>query len=263
VASILANRPKLSGWMVYVATALPLAIILGTGLFFLVRPAEETATGAPTAAALAPPGPLNETATDNKFGETTWTVVAGQQYTLNFTNAGTALHNWHLKGVPGADGKDVQTKLTPGGGSETVNFTVPQPGDYQFICDVHPAEMVGTLTAVAGGAAGAAAGGGGAAGGAAAGPTKIDQVATDNKFALTELVANANEETTLTLENKGSAVHNLHIMGVMGADGKPITTPLSPGGKTDTITFTIATPGTYDFLCDVHPAEMKGKITVK
>lgn len=263
VASILANRPALkSGWWVYPATALPTAIILASGLFYFIRPAEEGAGGG-TTAAIAAPGPLVETATDNKFSATAFTIVAGAQYTLDFTNQGNALHNWRLKGVAGADGKDVQTQIIGGGKSESVSFTVPQPGTYDFVCDVHPTEMMGKLTVVAEGASTAAAAGQGTtAGGANPGPSQIIEIATDNKFAATQLSAYANTPTPLTLQNKGSAIHNIRLQ-VKDIDGKEPQTALLPGGQSQTIQFTVAVPGTYDFICDVHPNEMKGKITIQ
>jgi plastocyanin len=112
------------------------------------RPAEG---GAPVAAVIPPPGPLEETATDtngtnNRFSTTAFTIAAGQQYTLTLTNRGTALHNWALKGVTGPGGAPIATRLLMAGQSESIMFTVDMPGQYQFICDVHPVEMVGTLT---------------------------------------------------------------------------------------------------------------------
>ena len=257
IASLLAVRPNLRGWPVYTFTALPAAVILATGLFFLIRPAPGGEGEA--VVAIPPPGPLDEIATDNRFSVNSFTIVANQQYTLNLTNQGAALHNWHLRGVAGPDGRDVQTRLLSGGQSETIQFTVPQPGTYDFLCDVHPVEMVGRLTVVEEGAATAA---GGAAGGGSPGPGKIVSIATDNKFSPVDLVANANETTSLTLENRGTQLHNWHLRAP-DTDGKEPQTKLLPGGQSETIQFRIVTPGTYDYLCDVHPVEMKGRLTVR
>jgi plastocyanin len=67
----------------------------------------------------------------------------------------------------------------------------------------------------------------------------------------------------LTLENRGSAIHSWHLLTVRDASGKEVTTKLLPGGQRETITVTIAQRGTYDFQCDVHPVEMRGKVTVQ
>ena len=60
--------------------------------------------------------------------------------------------------------------------------------------------------------------------------------------------------------NKGSAIHNFHVLGIKSDDGAEITTPLDT--KDHTVTFTISKAGTYDYKCDVHP-EMNGKLTVQ
>jgi plastocyanin len=88
-------------------------------------------------------------------------------------------------------------------------------------------------------------------------------LALDNKWDRPELVATAGSQVKLTLENKGQAIHNWRVAGVKGQDGKDIGTQLLAGGKSETITFVIARPGAYEFICDVHPVEMKGKITVQ
>ncbi len=38
---------------------------------------------------------------------------------------------------------------------------------------------------------------------------------------------------------------------------------LISAAKTGTLTWTAPAPGTYQFRCDVHPAEMTGTVTVK
>jgi plastocyanin len=98
------------------------------------------ATGAGGAQAIA------ETMTDNKFSATTFTVKANQPVTITAANTGTAIHNWALIGQKDASGKDIKTSLLEAGKSESVTFTITKPGQYKFQCDVHPAEMVGTLT---------------------------------------------------------------------------------------------------------------------
>ena len=77
----------------------------------------------------------------------------------------------------------------------------------------------------------------------------------------------AGVETTIDLTNTGLAVHN---MRVFGADNK-VNTPddfqsdpkLFPAGATGKITFKLDQAGTYDFHCDFHPDQMKGKIQVE
>lgn len=101
------------------------------------------------------------------------------------------------------------------------------------------------------------------AGGGAAPAGALVIVATDNKFDKTELTVRANQPVTLTLQNRGEAIHNWHLLNVKDKDGKDITTMLLPAGQSQTITFTIAQTGTFEYTCDVHPTEMRGKLTVQ
>jgi len=91
----------------------------------------------------------------------------------------------------------------------------------------------------------------------------LTETATDNKFGTNTYTVTVGEAYTLTLSNSGKAVHNWHLLGLKGADGQQITTPLTEGGKSSSVTFTISKPGTYHFQCDVHPSEMTGTIIAK
>jgi len=73
------------------------------------------------------------------------TIPAGQPVTVTLNNRGQAIHNWHVLNLKDREGKDITTKLLSGGQSETITFTVTQTGTFEFLCDVHPVEMRGTL----------------------------------------------------------------------------------------------------------------------
>jgi plastocyanin len=92
-----------------------------------------------------PGAPLTETANDNSFSTTSYSINAGQPYTLTLTNAGKAVHNWHLLGLKGPGGGQIATPLIEGGKSASVTFTIATPGTYHFQCDVHPTQMAGTV----------------------------------------------------------------------------------------------------------------------
>jgi plastocyanin len=98
--------------------------------------------GASTAGAQA----LAETATDNKFSNTSFDASANKPIALTLTNKGAAVHNWKLTDVKDASGKDIKTALLDPNKSETATFTIAKPGTYHFNCEVHPDEMKGTLT---------------------------------------------------------------------------------------------------------------------
>jgi plastocyanin len=261
VSALLATGPRISRSLLYLLTAVPASVVIAVGLYLAVRPGEEAAagTGGP-----APVTAVTMIATDNKFSLTAITIPVNTEITFTLENKGQAIHNWHVLNLKDKDGKDITTQLLSGGKSETIKFTVTQTGTFDFLCDVHPVEMRGKLTVVAAApAAGGApaAGAGPAAPGAPAGAIVI--VATDNKFDRTQITIKANEPTTVTLQNKGSAIHNWHVLNVKDKDGKEITTKLLTGGQSETITFTITQTGTFDYLCDVHPVEMRGKLTVQ
>ena len=65
---------------------------------------------------------------------------------LTLKNEGSNPHNWHLLGADTVNGREPQTEIIPGGEETTITFLVTRPGRYTFRCDVHPVEMVGTLT---------------------------------------------------------------------------------------------------------------------
>jgi plastocyanin len=113
-----------------------------------VHPAEMTGKITAIEGAVAS-GPSNTpvvTATDNKFDPKTLAFSANNKVTLTLNNKGAAAHNIHFIGVKDPSGKDVAGAILAGGQSETIEFDAPAPGTYKFQCDVHPAEMTGSLT---------------------------------------------------------------------------------------------------------------------
>lgn len=83
-------------------------------------------------------GGLEITATDNEFNNEELTAAAGAEVTLELTNEGSSLHNWIV------EDQDIATELIPGGETATVTFTL-EAGEYDYLCEVHPQEMTGTL----------------------------------------------------------------------------------------------------------------------
>jgi plastocyanin len=83
-------------------------------------------------------GDLEITATDNEFSTDTLTAPADTEVTLQFNNEGSTLHNWI---VPE---EEITMDLIQGGESGQVTFTLPA-GEYEYLCEAHPTEMIGTL----------------------------------------------------------------------------------------------------------------------
>ena len=93
---------------------------------------------------------------------------------------------------------------------------------------------------------------------------------TDNKFDVTELTIAANTEVVIQLTNSGLAVHNVDVAvggsfpaGICEKGDPGCSDPANMrGGQSGTVTLNLA-PGTYDFRCDFHVAEMTGTITAQ
>ncbi len=101
-----------------------------------------------------------------------------------------------------------------------------------------------------------------------AAPQAVTVVAALISFTTTELLVQAGQPVTLTFKNEarvaqGSILHNWHALGVNDGTGVEPATALIAGGQQATITFALTTPGTYTFICDVHPNEMVGRLVVQ
>lgn len=78
----------------------------------------------------------------------------------------------------------------------------------------------------------------------------------------------AGQQVTINLTNKGTAIHNLRLAGddnQFNTSDDAASDPqlITAGGGTGTVKWAPKAPGTYNYQCDFHPADMKGTITVK
>ena len=110
---------------------------------------------------------------------------------------------------------------------------------------------------------GAAGCGGDDEGGSSAAPdgpvTELTITSTDLTFDIEAFEVPAGEPVTLTYENEHEDVpHNVHIDS--GGPEEP-TTAVERGPVTQELTFTLDEPGEFPYLCDVHPATMRGTVT--
>ena len=70
-------------------------------------------------------------------------VPAGREVTATIDNRDRGiLHNLHV-----TSRGDPKTDLEKGPVTQTLRFTVEQPGSYEFVCDAHP-NMIGTVVVV-------------------------------------------------------------------------------------------------------------------
>ena len=119
--------------------------------------ATTAADGAATTGADGAATTIEATASEFQFDPNSWTVPAGQAFTVQFENGGTTEHEW----VVIALGEDLESEEDftedkvlfeieelPAGETTTAEFTIDEAGTYQVICGVpshFDSGMEGTL----------------------------------------------------------------------------------------------------------------------
>ena len=99
-----------------------------------------------------------------------------------------------------------------------------------------------------------------ATGGVQGEPTTATIIGEDTAFDVTELQASAGETLRITFDNRDDGVsHNLHVTG----EGVDEQTEIVAGPVTQTLEVTFEEPGVFTYVCDVHPQQMEGTITVR
>ncbi|HET9853332.1 MAG TPA: PQQ-dependent sugar dehydrogenase [Candidatus Limnocylindrales bacterium] len=127
---------------------------ISNGAVYRIGPADQVggepaaSPGASSPAASAPAGETVEVTvgTDTggalQFDPASVTVPAGSSVSLVFENRSTSVpHNLTL----GPPIDEATATIVDPGSSETLTFAAPDPGDYTFVCTLHPG-MEGTLT---------------------------------------------------------------------------------------------------------------------
>jgi plastocyanin len=178
---------------------------------------------------------------DFDFAPRSLTVDAGTK--VKWTNTGQRPHTASDRGGT------FDTKPIAPGASAEVTFSTP--GTYFYFCRINPAKMNGTVVVKPGDE-----------------PAKVTrvqavdpgQIGDKLRFDPPELSVAAG--TTLLVANVGGKPHTL-----TADDGSFDTGTIAPGaeggrfaGKNASVTLT--EPGTFKFHCEVHPAAMKGVVTV-
>ena len=93
---------------------------------------------------VAPPGSIPLTAVGFKFDQKTLEAGAGAPFTIFLTNKDSASHDVELRDAGGKAIKQVPPTLA--NQSMAYAFDPLEPGDYIFICSIHPTpDMTGTL----------------------------------------------------------------------------------------------------------------------
>lgn len=101
---------------------------------------------------------IEATASEFQFEPDSWTVPAGEEFTIEFENDGTTEHEWAVINL----GEDIESEgdfaenkvlleveALPAGESTDERFTIDEPGTYQVICALEghfDSGMEGSLT---------------------------------------------------------------------------------------------------------------------
>jgi plastocyanin len=193
------------------------------------------------------------------FEPTSLSAPAGEPFTLQFHNqdAGTPhdvdiFDNPELSGAPVFDGEVVT-------GVRQVGYMVESlsPGPYAFRCSIHP-EMTGELEAVEGEGGGEGGGGEGEEGPGGG----VTVVAQGTAFDTSTIDLPPSAPTTITFDNRDAGVqHNIAIytddtLSDELFNGEVVTGPVTVEYAVPPID-----PGSYYFLCIVHPT-MNGSVEV-
>ncbi len=95
----------------------------------------------------------------------------------------------------------------------------------------------------------------------ATGPTELTIGAEDNEGFSTNYLTAPAGEISVTFKNTDAGSGEPHNWRVT-VDDAIFMTNSTVGPDTQTVTFTIGTPGEYDFFCDAHLEVMNGVLTV-
>lgn len=90
-------------------------------------------------------GSITITADDLEFNLDVIEAPAGETFTVVFENLEAVPHNWSLRVEEGGEEIVVGEVITGPDASVEVEVPALDAGEYFFVCDIHPADMTGTL----------------------------------------------------------------------------------------------------------------------
>ena len=122
------------------------ALRLGAGAIVATALAACGDTGSPDGATAATEEPVDEftiVAENMRWDVDRVVIPAGVEVTATIENRDRGvLHNLHIK-----TSEDPRTELEEGVVTQTLTFTIADPGEYEYVCDAH-LFMSGTIVAV-------------------------------------------------------------------------------------------------------------------
>jgi plastocyanin len=203
-------------------------------------------TGGPLALALAPAGAAtvaqaqSAAIVDFDFAPRDLTFAVGT--TVTWKNDGARPHT-----VTDRGGTFDTDPIDPGATGEV---TFSTPGTYRFFCRINPSRMNGLITVE----------------GDAAATTRrveaLDPAIEGAALSYSPPNLSVPAGATIVLANVGGKPHTLTADD--GSFDTGVVTPGPEGGRFagSNATVTVSQPGTFAFHCEVHPAAMKGTLTV-
>jgi plastocyanin len=219
-----------------------LATLAGVLLLAAWPAAATLSTPAGATVAAAQQGETVEaTIIDFNFDPKPLRVAAGT--TVRWTNTGARPHTATDRGGT------FDTKPISPGKTGQVTFSVP--GRYQYFCRINPAKMNGEVIVTAGDE-----------------PAKVSRIqALDpalpgRKLSFDPSKLEVAVGSTILLANVGGKPHT--ITADDGSFDSGVVTPGAEGGRFagTNATVTLSKAGTFPFHCEIHPAAMKGVLTV-
>lgn len=100
-------------------------------------------------------------------------------------------------------------------------------------------------------------------GGSSGGSTELTISMQDNFFEPKNVTVPVNKTVKITLPNKGTAIHNMHILS-KATEGKDFAgKTIVNAGETDKMEVKFTKKGVVKFQCDYHVPDMVGTITVQ
>jgi plastocyanin len=217
-----------------------LPLLALTGLVLLAAPAATASVASARAPAAAQAGEAAKIV-DFDYSPGRLTVEAGTKVT--WTNTGSRPHTATDRG-----GTFDSKPIAPGAKAEV---TLSTPGTYFYFCRINPAKMNGVLVVEPGPDE----------------PRAVRVQAVDPGFTGDKLRFDPPElsvaaGTTLLVANVGGKPHSLTADN--GAFDTGIIDPGAQGGRFagHNASVTLNQAGTFKFHCEIHPAAMKGTVTV-
>ena len=140
-------------------------------------------------------------------------------------------------------------------------------GDGEEAADDTPAPGPNTTAAGTAGSGGMGTSGGheghGSGDCSGAASTSLSIVASGTKFNSDCLVGTANQQLTLSYENKDSATHGIVFLESHTSAEPFFRVDAFTGPRTQSVSIPPQRPGTYAFHCQVHPTAMSGTFVVR